>query len=60
MNTSPLPPNGLKIRPMIGAQGFFIVLHLLWHRASGFSVLFEGLAYLVTSYDTQGDAEDLI
>jgi hypothetical protein len=37
----------------------FIVSHLLCHRASGFPVSFKGPPHTVTSYDSQGDAEDL-
>jgi hypothetical protein len=39
--------------------GIFIVPHLLWHGTSVFPVSPEGPPHLVTSYDTQGDVEDL-
>jgi hypothetical protein len=39
--------------------GIFIVPHLLWKRASFFTVTSEGPPHLVVPYDTQGDAEDL-
>jgi hypothetical protein len=39
--------------------GVFIVPHLLWHGTSVFPVSSEGLPYLVASYDTQEDVEDL-
>jgi hypothetical protein len=39
--------------------GIFIVLHLQWHRASFFPVSTERPPHSATSYDTQGDVEDL-
>jgi hypothetical protein len=39
--------------------GIFIVPHLLWHGASVFLVSSEGLPHSVTSYDTQGEMENL-
>jgi hypothetical protein len=51
---------GLQIfRPMLGAQGIFIVSHMLWHGTSVLPVLSEGPSYIVASSDTQGDAEEL-
>ena len=40
--------------------GIFIVRHLLWHGASVFPVLSEWPPHSVASYDTHGDAEDLL
>jgi hypothetical protein len=39
--------------------GIYIVPHLLWHGASVFSVSSERPPFLVASYDTRGDVEDL-
>jgi hypothetical protein len=46
-----------------GQGGIFIVPHLMWHGASVFPVSSEGpphTPHLVASYDTCGDAENLI
>jgi hypothetical protein len=40
--------------------GIFIELHLLWHGTSVFPVPSEGPSHSVASYDTHGDAEDLL
>jgi hypothetical protein len=40
--------------------GIFIVLHLLWHGTSVFSVSSERPPHSVASYDTHGNVEDLI
>jgi hypothetical protein len=40
--------------------GIFIVPHLLWHGASVFPFSAERLPHLITSYDLQGDMENLL
>jgi hypothetical protein len=61
METSPLPVKGclcLALRAF--EQGdISIVPHLLWHGTSVFPVSSEGPHHLVSSYDKQGNTEDL-
>ena len=60
METSPLPVKGCtaKFRPMLGAQGLYRATPAVT-RGLRFPVSFEGPPHSVTSYDTQGDVEDL-
>jgi hypothetical protein len=52
---------GICLAPRAFEQGgIFIVPHLLWHWTSGFPVSSEGPPHSGASFDTLGDAKDLL